>query len=238
MSIVSEKIVIPTGVNDKNEPGPLSSSTGARRYEVNTYIPVAMSVWDSLSSDSNGCNMVQAGVEVAPNKAPCIWYEHYYTGANYGSHPMTIHGCKPQPRDTIIITISDSGNRGYFKACYQDCSRSGDGCEPIIPSISKFTPYYFGSVVESPDIGGKISQIPYFNPFEVHQLYAIANNNVITGFKACSNGWYDYYYLQQSRVGGQNLNNGFQSSGTGKYDISLRTTDYRIGYEGLPCPSS
>ena len=238
VSMVTEKIVIPTGVNDKNEPGPLSSSTSARRYAVNTYVPVAMSVWDSLSSDSNGCNMVQAGVEVAPNKAPCIWYEHYYTGASYGSTPMIIHGSKPQPGDTIIITIGYSADSGTFKVYYSDCSRSGNGCEPITPSISKFTPYYFGSVVEAPDIGGKISQIPYFNPFEVHRLYAIANNNMITGYKAWSNGWYDYYYLQQSSGGGQNLNNGFISGGTGAYDISLRSTDYCIGYKGLPCPSS
>ena len=101
---------------------------------------------------------------------------------------------------------------------------------------------FFGSIVETPAIGGKISQIPYFNPFEVHRLYAIANNNVINGYQAWSNGWYDYYYLQQSSGGGQNLNNGFISGGTGAYDISLRSTDYCIGYGknsnylGLPCP--
>ena len=177
-------------------------------------------------------------MEVAPNKAPCIWYEHYYTGVSYGSHSMTIHGSNPQPGDTIIITIGYSADSGTFKVYYSDCSRSGNGCEPITPSISKFTPYYFGSIVETPAIGGKISQIPYFNPFEVHRLYAIANNNMITGYKAWSNGWYDYYYLQQSSGGDQKLNNGFISGGTGAYDISLRSTDYCIGYKGLPCPSS
>ena len=60
---VTEHIVIPSGVNDNNEPGPIASSTSAKRFAVNTYVPVAMSVWTSLSSDSNGCNMVQAGVD-------------------------------------------------------------------------------------------------------------------------------------------------------------------------------
>lgn len=240
VSFVTEDIVIPMGVNDINEPGPISSSTSALRDGVDTYVPVAMSIWDSLSYSSSGSNMVQAGVELAPKNAPCIWYEHYYTGVCYGACKMQIQGSQPQPGDTICISINCY--QGTFKVTYQDLSRSGYGCVPTTPSISKFTPYYFGSVVEAPEIKGKISQIPYFNPFSVHQLYATANGNVITGNTAWSNGWYDYVYLQQSSGGGQNLNNGFISGSTGAYTISLRTINYCIGYgktknyNGLPCP--
>ena len=235
---VTEHIVIPSGVNDKNEPGPIASSTSAKRYTVDTYVPVAMSVWDSLSSDSNGCNMVQAGVEVAPNKAPCIWWEHYYPGASYGAMPISIHGYNPQPGDTVCISIDDVGDHGAFTITYNDYSRWSNGGYTDTPSISKFTPYYFGSVVEAPDLGGKISQIPYFNPFSVHDINAFANNKMITGDTAWSNGWYNYYYLQQSSSGGQNLNNGFISGSAGAYTISLRTVNYCIGYQGLPCPTN
>ncbi len=200
VNYVSEFIFIPTGVNDINEVGPMASSTSAKRDAVNSYVPVAMSIWDSLSYSSNGNNMVQAGVSVAPNQAPCIWYEHYYTGDSYGSRKMPISGSAPQPGDEICITISCS--QGTFKVVYNDLSRGSSGCKPITPSISKFTPYFFGSVVETPLIGGKISQLPIFNQFSVHQLYAIANCKLITGNTAWSNGWYDYSYLQQSIGGG------------------------------------
>ena len=63
------------GVNDINEPGPLVSSTSPKKDAVDTYVPVAMTVWDSLSYSSNRGNIVQAGVEVSPNHAPCIWYD-------------------------------------------------------------------------------------------------------------------------------------------------------------------
>ncbi len=105
-------------MNDNNEPGPLSPGTSAKRYAVNTYVPVTMLVWDSLSSDSNGCNMVQAGLEVTLNKAPCIWYEHYYPGASYGSTPMTIYGYNPQPGDTICTSINYLGDKGTFAITY------------------------------------------------------------------------------------------------------------------------
>ena len=91
VSMVTEKIAIPTDVNYYHEQDTIYPKVGVNGYGVDTYVPVAMSVWASLSSDSNRHNMVQAGLEVVPNKAPCIWYEHYYIGANCGSGPMTKH---------------------------------------------------------------------------------------------------------------------------------------------------
>ena len=234
---VYEKIQIPSKVTLPSRGPSVKGTTIVRSVKS---IPHVLSVWDSLSADSHGKNMVQAGVALTPNKAPCLWYEHYYTGANYGSSVITLNNGASNDNavhygDTISVEISCFS--GDFLVQIKDINTGANGGTMIVPVIAPFTPYYFGSIVETPCVGGKISQLPVFSPFSVSDVKGLANNNCLYGKTAWSNQWYDYSYLQQSCDSGQNLNNNFQSSSTvGTYDMSLKTTAYCCGYDNLPTP--
>jgi hypothetical protein len=222
VTAVSENIQIPTGVSDQNEIGVYDPST-CKSYGVGKYTNVGMVIWESLSANVGG-GMVQAGVFVRPNQAPCIFYQDAQSGSGCYNGIQPLNRVCPAAGDTINIIITYS-NSGDF--CINACNLNNGAHNfiRIIPS-QLFTPYFFSSVVETPLMNALPFQLPEFNPFSVSCIRGTANNNIINGQTAWSNGWYNYYYLQQNPRY-QNLNNGFQSSSNpGTYDISLATTCY------------
>lgn len=238
VNYVTENIVVPSVskscVIPLEQCGP---PTGQIKELPRGYIPQVMAIWDSLSSNSAGTNMVQAGVQVTPGQAPCVWYEHYYTHSNYGSYPMpNQHPGDIEPGNTLSVTISDFSNVNSFCIVMENLANGWTSYETVNVAKCTFTPYYFGSIVETPLMGSIVAQLPNFSPFSVYDIQGYANNNYINGGTAWSNGWYDYLYLQQNPKN-QNLNNGFVNSQSclGKYDISLVNTDYCYAkYSGDP----
>ncbi|MHB8560510.1 MAG: G1 family glutamic endopeptidase [Thermoplasmataceae archaeon] len=198
--------------------------------QINSEVPMALAGWDSLSSNSEGSTMVQAGWYWSSGSTnPQLVYENLYSSATIGmqyfkgqsSHPIHFG-------DYMYIYIQENSTAQYY-IVITDITNDHTYSTQVSTANDPFTPYYFGSVIEAPDIGGTIAQIPEFSSFQVNSLAFESNGNTMYGGNQWSSGDYAYYYLQQSS-NGQNMNNQFQTTSDGLYDMSWANSYYSISY--------
>ena len=198
---------------------------------VGNGVQISLSGWDSLASDTSGSIMVQSGWVSQPGYShPQLWYEFLYPSATQGA--ITFPGQTSHSvnfGDFMYIYINENSTSQYY-VLISDITNGIDYGITVSTSADAFTPYYFGSIIEAPDYGGTIAQIPEFSSFQVNALCFYSNGNTLLyGSTEYTAGNYAYSYLQQSS-NGQNMNNQFSSSGDGSYTMSWVNSYYSVSY--------
>ncbi len=194
-----------------------------------------MSGWDALMKDSHGCTMVQAGWDAnyGSSSGPFVWYEVLCGGYALPMCTLSGQGQYPiSPGNNLLIFINENNPKSYTVDIF-DQSTSQSYCTNVNTGNDPFTPYYFGSIAETPQFTtmtySDIAQSPKFSNFQVNNLCFRSDGKFLTGGSAWSSSHYHYSYLQQSSEG-QNWGNVFVPTNNGYYNMNWDTSSYSVQY--------
>ncbi len=196
--------------------------------------PSLITMWDALSSNSQGDNMYQAGIQIDPyNGCVSVVCEHFAEGVpgHEKIYDYASHNKKPVLEgQNLYIYLVHNQNKFTF-----EISDISNGCvyeNNTTITRTPLTPRFFLSVIETPTINEvngeyRYFSVPPFTTFVVNSL-VYQSNEKITGASSYNSGSYGKYTLRQSGSISQNIKTSFSTacSPDGGYSVQYCSSDY------------